>query len=504
MGTVKTNNCTFSIAREASAGVLPGSPVWNLLEPNDIGSFGATISKVAREPISQNRQRRKGTTIDLESGAEIEHDLTLAAADVLLEPFMFAATKWARSQSPIKAGGTPYGLSLAVANATDFTHSAISALLPANTLIYTRGFTNPANNGLKVVAASSTTTVTKVAGGLVAETPSAASGARLEIAGVRAATADLTLTVSGTTGTLGSTALNFTTLGLNVGQVIHIGGLTSTNWFGATNRGFARITSIAATSLGLDKVDSTLVTDAGTGDTVDLLFGSFLRNVPVTSADYLEISSQIEASYPNLGDPTTNYEYSKGNYANELTFELPLTEKATISVGFVGTDTEVPTTTQKTNASTPVVPVATDALNTVSDLARLRLSVVDAAGLTTCFTNLSITLNNQVSPQKCLGTLGAVSMNFGIFLVDIEAEMLFTSATVVEAIRNNTSMTLDLVLRNSQGGLAIDIPAMTLGGGEKAFPLNEAVTITVQGEAHGDPTFGYSLGISYFPALPTA
>lgn len=504
MGTVKTNNCTFSIAREASVGVLPASPVWNLLEPNDIGSFGATISKIAREPISQNRQRRKGTTVDLDSGAEIEHDFTLSAADVLLEPFMFAATKWARSQSPIKAGGTPYGLSLAVANATDFTHSAISALLPAGTLIYTRGFTNPANNGLKVVASSSTTTVTKVSGGLVAETPTAVSGARLEIAGVRAGTADLTLTISGTTGTLGSTTLNFTTLGLNVGQMIHIGGLTSANWFGATNRGFARITSIAATALGLDKVDTTLATDAGTGDTVDLLFGSFLRNVAVTSADYLEVSSQIEASYPNLGDPTTNYEYSKGNYANELTIEMPLTEKATLSLGYIGTDTEVPTTTQKTNASTPVLPVATDALNTVSDLARLRLAVVDAAGLTTCFKNLSVTLNNQVSPDKCLGTLGAVAVNFGTFLVDLEAEMLFTSATIVEAIRNNTSLTLDFLLRNSQGGLAFDIPSLTLSGGEKGFPLNESVTISVQGEAHGDPTFGYSLGISYFPALPTA
>jgi hypothetical protein len=507
MGRVLTNKTTTAIAAEASLGVLPGSPVWYQLEPNDIPSYGGENSQIAREPISQFRQRRKGIVSDRDSAAEIEHDLTLELANIgLLEAFVFAVTKWPLNQAPVRAGGSPYGQNLAVTSSTVIGHDALSAAIPVNTLVYLRGFSNAANNGLKLVTASTTTTTTIGAAGLVVETPSGPSGARMEIAGRRAATSDLELTVTGTTGTLESTVLDFTTLGIRVGQTIHIGGLTSANWFGATNRGYVRVLSVAANLITFDKADSTLVTDAGTGDTVDLLYGGFIRNVATTHADYVERSYQAEVAYPNLQvpGPGDEYEYSKGNLANELALALPLTDKATVTIGFVGTDTEDPTTSRKTNAATPVLPVATAALSTTSDIARLRIERVDGTGLTSCFTDLNLTLNNQVSPEKCLGTLGAVFMNFGNFLVDMEAQLVFTDSRVVAAIRANTTLTMDLVLRNSDGALAIDLPAMTLGDGSREFPLNESVKVNLSGQAFGDPALGYSLGLSTFAAVPLA
>ena len=55
MGRVLSNNVSLSVAVEETLAVLPTTPVWELMEPNSIGNFGPTITKVARDPISRNR-----------------------------------------------------------------------------------------------------------------------------------------------------------------------------------------------------------------------------------------------------------------------------------------------------------------------------------------------------------------------------------------------------------------------------------------------------------------
>jgi hypothetical protein len=505
MGRVLTNNISLAYAIEASLATLPGSPTWKLLEPNDISTFGATISTVSRQPISKNRQRKKGTTTDLESAAEFEHDLTREVFIDFAEAFVFAQFTSVVSIASGTPGGTLAADSdIAGAGTEGFTHAALTAALPANTLIYTRGFTQTAANGLFVVdGTNSTTTVTDITTtpGIIDEIPTQAQHATLEVAGRRGASGDLTW--NATTKTLGSTLLDFTTLGLTVGQFIHVGGLTVTNQFAAGVL-YGRIVSITATAIVLDKIVGTLtITDAGTGKLIDILFGRFLRNVAVDHASFIERSFQFEAAYAGLNNPSGDkYEYSKGNLANTMELNLPLTDKATVTFGFVGTDTDVPTATRKTNAATPVLPVQTVAYNTTSDITRLRITQVDEDGLTTCFKEVTLTLNNNVSPEKCLGVLGASYMNTGNFEVDLEAQVLFTQSEVVDAIRNNETVTMEFILTNDDGGIAIDLPAMTLGDGSKEFPVNESVLINLSGEAFAHPTLGYSIGISLFPVLP--
>lgn len=504
MGRVLTNNISLAYAIESSIATLPGSPTWKLLEPNDISSFGATITTVSRTPISKNRQRKKGTTVDLDSAAEFEHDLTREVFIDFAEGFVFATF----TSVVAIASGTPGSLAadsdIAGAGTEGFTHAALSAALANNTLIFTRGFTQTLANGLFVVdGTNSTTTVTDLttAPGIIDEVPTQAQHATLEVAGRRGAVADITWTNA--SKTLGSTLLDFTTLGLTVGQFIHVGGTTTTTQF-AGGVLYGRVRSIAATAIVLDKITGTLVAnDLGTGKQIDILFGRFLRNVAVDHASFLERSFQFEAAYANLGNPSGDkYEYSKGNFCNTMELALPLTDKATVTFGFVGTDTEVPTVTRKTNAATPVLPVQTTAYNTTSDLARLRITQLDEDGLTTCFKDVTLTLNNNVSPEKCLGTLGASFMNTGNFEVDLETQVLFTNSEVVDAIRNNETVTWETLVKNGDGGIFLDLPAMTLGDGSKEFPVNESVLINLKGEAFADPVLGYSIGISTFPVLP--
>src|SRR5687767_9675652 len=190
MALVKTNNVSLEVAIESSLGVLPGSPTWALLEPNTINNFGATIEKVARNPISRLRQRRKGTPVKVESGVEFEADLTGEHFITFAEGFVFASFT---SITELRAGASFN--SLAADNdpppaGTDsgYTHSALSGALPANTLLYARGWSLATNNGLKVTISGSTTTATLISTALVDETPTQASNARVSVAGVRTGT----------------------------------------------------------------------------------------------------------------------------------------------------------------------------------------------------------------------------------------------------------------------------------------------------------------------------
>jgi hypothetical protein len=492
MGQVKTNNISLQIAVEASLGVLPGSPVWYLLEPNDIGDFGATITTVAREPISANRQRRKGTTTDLDSAASFEADLTRDVFLLLSEGFIFATYQ-----------GNQIGRSSAVS--TSAYTVAVGPTLAAGQLVFARGFTNSANNGLKEVTTGATTTsIPILGGGLVVETPPA--NALLEVAGWRFAISELSITVSGQDVTITRIAgtVDLTTIGVKVGQLIHVGGLTAGTQFSA-GKGYTRVRTVSATVITGDKPTSTLVTDAGTGDTVDLLFGLFGKNVAVSDASFLTRSYTVELALPNLNveiGPADAYQYAVGNLANEMTINLEVADKATVEFAFVGTNTAVPTTTRATNAATPIQPLQTGAYNTSADVLRLRVQKTDATGLTTCFKSVSLTLGNGVTPEKCIGTLGAVFMNQGLFTVDLEGEILFTSIAVATAVRNNETVTMDTLLKNDDGAIGIDLPSLTLGDGALGFPVNESVTMSLSGQAFQDSFFGTSIGISTFPTVP--
>lgn len=505
MGRVLTNNISIQAARESSLGVLGGSPDWKLLEPNDVSAFGATITNVRRQPISKDKQDRKGTTTDLDSSVEFEADLTMDAVSEFIEAFCFS-TAVNDDLHFEKVNVTSGGYTIPAATAAQAAKLQFTSGGPIS-LVYARGYALAANNGLKPLSADTATSGTAIAfSGATAET--APAKAVVEIAGIRPEVGDLALTVSGTTGSLtsgnngASNNIDFTTLGLTVGQFIHIGGLTTANQFSA-GAGYARITAIAAATLTLDKLSSTLATDTGASETVDLLFGRFIRNVAVDDASFLETSYQFEASYPNLGTGgATEYEYALGNYCNEVTFTLPLTDKATATFGFVGTDTEVPTTTRKSGASSAREPAKTAALNTSADVARLRVTQVDETGLTTDFKAFSLTLTNNVSPEKVIGQLGAKYMNTGNFQVSMDAEILFTEGDVVSAIRNNTTVTMDFILDNQDGAVAVDIPSLTLGGGGKNFPVNESVILNLTGQAFKDATLNTSVGVSLFAIVP--
>lgn len=500
MGRVLSQGMQLSFAREATLGVLPVTPQWFELEPNTINSFGTTVTKTARTPISKSRARRKGTVTDLDSGLELEADFTLLHLKLFAEDFLFSRA----------VGGDGY-IASAATNAA-YTVPAISAAQAgrliynaagAKTLLYARGFDTAGNNGLKVLGAAVAAGATAItAAGLAAETPSVNVLVEVSVAGVRAAAGDLTIDAS---GNLVSVALDFTLLGITKGQTIHIGGTDALHQFvNPANTGFARVEQLAAHKLTLGKRDQAFVAEAAAGVSVDILFGRFVRNVDMDHVDFLQPSTQFELRSPNLmTGGAAGHEYAIGNWADALSVTIPLTGKASITMGFVGQNTTDPTIARASNAANAKLGTQTAAFGTSSDIARLRMQDVDEEGLTTDFKSATFTLTNNVAGEKVIGTLGPKYLNAGNIEADVENQMLFNSADVIHGIRCNETFGFDWVLRNGDGGVAFDLPTGTMSGGGREYPANQSVLINGTFAAHQERSGpGFTCGMSFFPVLP--
>lgn len=194
-------------------------------------------------------------------------------------------------------------------------------------LVRATGFTNAANNFTAGFRCTSSTGTTIVGTALSLTAEAAPPGtARLKVIGFQGASGDITATATG----LGSTALDFTTLGLAVGQWVKIGGSGAAFKFAnvAANNDWARITAIAATALTLDNRPSGWNTDNGAGKTINVYFGDYIQNGTT------QTSLSIEKGFLDQNTPT--YIVNTGMVADS--YDLTIASKAKINgtVAFVG------------------------------------------------------------------------------------------------------------------------------------------------------------------------
>lgn len=484
MAAVDTNSISLALCKETVSGTLPGAGTKAVyLEPNGIPDFGGAISTVARAPISANRQQRKGTITDFSSTVSVEQDLTVSSFLAVIEGAVLS--EWQGVPTMHGATTTATGLTVTKAGA-----------IPANALIYLHGFKH--NTGLKKVKSAVTAGATSVSiDGLTAGDTGTAF-----VCGVEASAGDIK-----STGTaLTSTTLDFTTLPLFTGQAIFIGGDTaSTSFSNGGISGLARIVKVEAHTLTLDKLEATFGEDSGDQKTIRIFFGPFLRNVPVNDELFNAHSYAMELTYPGLvdadGGASDGYEYSTGNKINTLELGMSVNDKATLNFTTFGLDTHpVSETSQGWDISNPNF---VEAFSTPSDFLRLRVQGADEEGLTSYFKDCTLSINNNISAENVLAKLGPAYTNIGTLAVSLSGNIVFTNPKVTEKIRNNCTCSADICLSNNDGSIYIDMPRITLGDGKKDFAVNEKVKLSLTGTSFVDDDYDYSVGITYFPYLPT-
>lgn len=505
---VRAESVTLLSAIESVLGTQPTTG-WRQHQPNPDGitDFYPKIKKVARAPLSKNRQNEKGDVIDLDAEPKIGHDLNKDLLDYFGPGIFLALEKYSGGTASGCFAVTPAvragAIALSAVAAGAYTVASAGAL-QQGTLMQARGFTNALNNGTQLVAAASTATSIKVTAAVLEALPPA--NATLEVCGFQGTAADITQTTTG----LASTVANFTTMGLNVGQWIWIGGGTAAApgalGFATGYRGLARITAIAATALTLDRTTTALSADPGAGKTIQLFFGSFLRDVAIDSADYIEQSYQLELSLPGAAAAAaTDYVYATGQLIDTMEINSPITNKVDATLLFNGMNVIDPSTSRATGATSAPAPLATSALNNVTELPRIRLyDPMNAIVISQDIMSWKLTLQNNVTPQKQQGTLGAARLIVGKCIVAVAMELFLIVDDTIKAIRDNRSLQFDVTLRNNDAACLWDVPGGMLDAGAEKFPANGPVTIAPTLLAFRDPTMNYTLGCSRFPFMPAS
>jgi hypothetical protein len=492
---IDSNVTGLSYAEEECLKQLPAVPYWRPLEPNSYSDFGGTVTTIVREPISQSRQREKGIISNVEASGGFNQDLTSNNTYHLLQGFFFAESR--------SLGSTEYNenklvqstITAVAANAFNGTNFPLTK---AHDLVYSSGFSNPVNNRIDDVDAGPSLTSIPVTG-LVEETV-VPDTARIDVVGYSFSTT-MEISLSGNLVRLSGETM--TALGLIPGQWVFLGGDLPTERF-VNNVGFARVGSVTDSYLEFDKVSWTPVAETATGN-IRIFFGDVLKNEFDPSL-IIRKTYNIERTLGNDSNGKLMSEYLTGAVANELTINIEQLDKVNVDFSFIACDNEYRDGDEGVKAGTRAKITPGNAFNTSSDVARVKLSLVDETTsnvepLFAFATSATITISNNVTPNNAIGVVGAFDTTAGNFAVGGSMEVYFSDVSACKAVRNNSSVTLDICLVNNNYGIIFDIPLMSIGDGRANVTANEPIMLSLENSA-ARSKFNHTLMCCQFKYLP--
>lgn len=331
-----------------------------------------------------------------------------------------------------------------------------------------------------------------------------AAGNEIELA---EAVADVGFTVSGA-NLAGGTGFSFYEMGLIAGEWVYLGSDTASERF-ANNNGYARISAITDQTILFDKTTWTPAAEVGTGKDIRLWVGDTIKNEKdpeLVVTRYYE----FERTLGQDGDGVQS-EYLTRAVLNEFTLNIPLPEgedaKLNADITIVAGDSEQRTGLEGRKAG-PFVPApGEDAYNTASHIVRMRMAVIDEAtsrpsALFAYLSEGTLSINNNVTPVKAVGTLGSIDVNVGDFDVGGEVTAIFSTVAATRAVRQNADVTLDFIAAAGNAGFVFDIPLLSLGGGIIDIEPGREVRVPLELFGAENPN-GYTLLHTNWAYLPT-
>lgn len=506
---IDSNATGLRIAEETSFKVLPGTPDWNPFEPNSYSDFGGQVTTTPRNPINDSRQLKKGPTTDLDAQGGFNSDLTQINMQSLLQGFFFADLR-PKGEELVTAVDIDAG------NPDEY-QVAETAGFFVDDLIEGQNFTNAANNTVNVVEAIVVDTSVEVATGLLVDEAGPPSDAQIVVIGHEFIVATVDVDVSNPLPRLvrASGTKDFTELGIIPGEWIFVGGDgAAENFVDPANNGFKRVRAVAASYIEIDKSDLTMVVETGTGLDIRVFLGRVLKNELSTLITRRTYQLERSLGAPDDASPAQiQAEYVEGAVPGQATFNIPNSSKLTLDLAFTAGDSSTidgPTSLKTGNRPTLV---EADAFNTSSDFSRINLSqvVTGDEAPTPLFAfalELTVTINNNLSPDKAVGTLGAFDVTAGSFQVGGTINAYFADVASIDAVRNNENITLDLIMVKENAGIALDLPLITLGDGRPNVQQDQAIQLPLQMDAATaaliDSTLNHTALMVFFDYLPDA
>ena len=497
---IDSNATGLYIAEETSLKTLPVTPIWYQVCPNSYSGFGSTLTNTARKCIEPSRQTKKGVITDLDATGGLNLDFTHSNQQRLLQGFLFADAHEKFSTAPFNGTLVP----ITAVSDVDDSYSAGSALnnFVADDIVFASGFTNATNNGVSIVETSSATKIT-VSKTLVTEA-SPASTSKLEKVGFQFSAGDLALTASASGVSLTSTVKDLRQLGLNIGEFIFLGGDVALNRF-SNNVGFGRVLSIAQNEIVLDETTFTPVTEVGGVKEIQLFYGNFLRNEKTPSL----IKRRSYQLMRTLGEDSvgTMSEYLEGSIPNEFSLKLAQADKINADISFVAMDHSQRNGTVGIKSGTIVTSANEPAINTSSDIYRIKMSIQDPASINkdalfAYLEDVELSIANNIEPIKAIGILGAFDASTGDFEVSGSLTAFFSTIEAVQAIRNNADVGINVIASQNNKGFYFDAPLVSLSSEGLEVDMNTPIKISIDSTAT-ECTNGYTIAMGFFNYLPT-
>lgn len=501
---IDSNLTGTRIAKELSIGVQDPAAPWNAQEVNSYAEMGQQVTNVARSPITSDRQKKKGVLTDLDATGGFSGDITQESLPFLCEGLCYADI---RDKDELAVTDITNA-------ASDYQPASGGAVYNAGDLLFAQGFDASENNGLQEVVSGAGSSIA-VVGTLV---DAAGQTGTIRKCGFIAGVGDLSIVAAGDFVHILSTGVDFTTLNLIPGEWLYLGGdAVGTLWANAANNGYKRIRSISATQIVLDKSNQPMVAEAGAGLNIQLFFASRVLKNESIAALQNRSTYQIERT---LGAPDDAFpaqvqsEYLIGAVASQMQLNVATADKMTFDISYVGTDMEFRSgvTGVKPSGARPAL-IPSEAYNSSSDVSRINMSVVSEndeapAPLYSFIQEMTITIDNNVSPNKAVGKLGPFEITAGMFAVSGTLTAYFGNVAASEAIRANQDISIDAHYAKANQGFSFDMPLVTIGDGKPNVEADGPITLPISFEAASgnkvDLGLDHTILLMWFDFLPSS
>lgn len=460
---MEANRTALRVAKETSFGVAPATPIYKELRRiSDALAFTPT-TEVSQE-IDATRQVNDLIRTGSDAGGDVGMEFSLENMDPFMEGLF--CNPWLRSPEVIQGPSWKYQASatrISSISATTITLSATSMLsgslinagataVVIGHLLRMTGLA--AGNGLYRAAGSTATTIT-IAGGPTDAAP--ATGSKIKVVGCEGAAGDLVATITGGSG-ITSTALNFTTLGLIVGQWVKIsneGGAFS--FATAANNGYARVSAISPTRLSFDATQGIWAADSGAAKTIRIYFSDSIRN-GTTQYTY-RYEKQYELS------SGTRYSYFSGQQPSSLTVSGQTRGVLGVTMSLLGASGTTPAATRDTGASTEAIPS-----NSVLDASNSIPMIMEAGAVLAApnyVSGFSFTLDNGLRSRNAIGSASAIGLGLGRINVTGTLTTYFGDETMLAKLQAGTPSGTTISFRDAANLKAQvwDIPRLKFSSG---------------------------------------
>jgi hypothetical protein len=242
-----------------------------------------------------------------------------------------------------------------------------------------------------------------------------------------------------------------------------------------------------------DVIPVGMAIDAGTGQTIAIFIGDYIRN-GVTPLSYT-----LEQQFQDLATP--EFHTYTGMRVGNLTLNAASQSIMEANLTFMGANATFLTTRF---AGATDLPISTgEVLNTSANVGRIAEGGAALANPNYVM-NSEIAIDNTLRRQNAIGSAGSVGIGLGRVNVTGKISTYYGDKTLLTKLLNNTNTSFDERILSSDGSYAMvfDVPKVKYASGAPTVPgvdTDRMLELTFQGLVH--PTLGYTVHIQRFAGV---